>query len=362
MDHHAGSLPAVDVLYEEAACGLVLTTADGTIRRANATFCRWTGFAAAELVDRRRIQDLLTVGGRIFHQTHWAPLLQLQGSVAEVKLDVVRSDGQAVPMVLNAVRRQHSSGVFHELALLVAEDRHTYERELVRARRKAEALLLHAEQMMGIVSHDLRNPLSAIKLSTLLLERAALEPRHRLTLARIGRSTDRANRLIEDLLDFTSARIGAGLRVRKAPIPLHAVVAEAVNELRAAFDGRLLVHRAEGEGTCNADADRLSQLLGNLVANAMAYGAADGPVTVTSAVGDRDFSLRVHNLGQPLAPDAIASLFDPMTRGAAVDPGRRSVGLGLYIVREIARAHGGDATVVSTAADGTTFGVTLPRG
>ena len=503
MDRDNASLPAFDVLYDQAACGLVLTTPDGGICRANATFCRWIGFAAADLVGRRRIQDLLTMGGRIFHQTHWAPLLRMQGSVAEVKLDVIHRDGHAVPMVLNAVRHAHASGVFHEIALLVAEDRHKYERELLLARRQAEALLLQeraaqealmlaqarlrlalesariyvwdvdpatgerkyeddialllghptpravcegdyaerihpedregeamafaqainatqpghgwvyrlqcvdgqvrtvrssgravfdaqgallrfvgvlqdisesvrqqaaaedravfAEQMMGIVSHDLRNPLSAIKMSILLLERAVLAPKQKLALGRIEKSTERANRLIGDLLDFTSARIGAGLAVRKAPIALHAVVAEALGELRVAFDGRALVHQAEGEGDCNADADRLTQMLGNLVANAMAYGASDGTVVVTSSIGKSDFSLHVHNEGEPLAPDSLASLFDPMTRGDAADRGTRSVGLGLYIVREIARSHGGSVTVTSTFAEGTTFSMALPR-
>ncbi|MBV9889697.1 MAG: PAS domain S-box protein, partial [Rhizobacter sp.] len=84
-----GRVPEPGELYDHAACGLLLTEADGTIRVVNDTFCRWTGFARDELVDRRKLQELLTVGARIFHQTHWSPLLQIQGSVAEVKLDVV---------------------------------------------------------------------------------------------------------------------------------------------------------------------------------------------------------------------------------------------------------------------------------
>ena len=84
------------------ACGLIQTTADGTITRANVLFCKWVGYTAAELVGQRRFQDLLTVGGRIFHQTHWAPLLQMQGSISEVKLEVVVRDGTVVPIVVNA--------------------------------------------------------------------------------------------------------------------------------------------------------------------------------------------------------------------------------------------------------------------
>ncbi|MDQ6680511.1 MAG: PAS domain-containing protein, partial [Pseudomonadota bacterium] len=85
--------PGPDALFEHAACGLLLTSADGRIRRVNATFCGWVGYAASELVDKRRIQDLLTIGGRVFHQTHFSPLMQMQGSVSEVKLDVMHCSG-----------------------------------------------------------------------------------------------------------------------------------------------------------------------------------------------------------------------------------------------------------------------------
>src|SRR5690349_3871179 len=103
----AGELPDANALFEDAPCGLLLTDANGTIRRANRTFCRQTGLPAEELAGKRRIQELLTMGGRIFHQTHWAPLLQMQGSVAEIKLDVVHRDGRTLPMVMNVVRRHH---------------------------------------------------------------------------------------------------------------------------------------------------------------------------------------------------------------------------------------------------------------
>jgi phosphoserine phosphatase RsbU/P len=141
------ALPDSNALFENAACGLLLTDPDGTIRRANQTFCRWVGYSPEDLVGRLRIQDLLTMGGRIFHQTHWAPLLQIQGSVAEVKLDVVHRADHTIPMMLNAVRRQHEGGTFHELAMFVAADRHQYERELLNARKRAEGLLIQQREV-----------------------------------------------------------------------------------------------------------------------------------------------------------------------------------------------------------------------
>jgi PAS domain-containing protein len=93
MQSTDSQLPSADMLFEHAACGLLVTDADGRILRVNATFCGWLGYSSVELATAKRIQDLLTAGGKVFYQTHWAPLLQMQGSVAEVKLNMMHRDG-----------------------------------------------------------------------------------------------------------------------------------------------------------------------------------------------------------------------------------------------------------------------------
>jgi len=382
-------LPDSDELFDHAACGLLLTLPNGTIKRVNLTFCRWLGMEREALLGRR-IQDLLTMGGKIFHQTHWAPLLQIQGSIAEVKLDLVHQKGHSIPMMLNALRRELDYGAFHELAMFVAEDRNKYERELLSASKLAEESLLQqlaaqkelslaqnrlrlahaeaeiratfAEQMVGIVSHDLRNPLAAIKMAAGLLSRDEDRPRQTRILGHINQSADRAQRLIADLLDFTQARVGQGVAVVSQAIDLHAEVAACVEELRLAFPDRSLVHHQTGEGACMADSDRLFQVIGNLVANAMAYGATDGDVVVTSAFEPHWITVSVHNHGEPVPLDLMDRLFEPMARGLIEqNDDTRSVGLGLFIVREIARAHLGDVRVISNESGGTTFIVSLPH-
>lgn len=135
------SLPSSDQLLEHAPCGLLLTTPEGEIKRVNQTFCFWLGMERGALLGRR-FQDLLNMGGKIFHQTHWAPLLQTRGSVAGVKLELMHHDGREITMMLNAVRREYVHGCFHELAVFIAEDRNRYERELVAVRNMADELLL----------------------------------------------------------------------------------------------------------------------------------------------------------------------------------------------------------------------------
>jgi sigma-B regulation protein RsbU (phosphoserine phosphatase) len=360
---------------DAAPCGLMQTAPDGTFLRTNRTFCAWVGYGPEALIGRRRFQDLLTMGGRIFHQTHWHPLLQMQGSISEVKLDVLHRDGTVIPMVLNALRQERGGKVVHELAAYVARDRDKYERELVLSRKRLESLVadatrlqdeakdraLFAEQMIGIVSHDLRNPLSAIAMAVAILGRSELSGNQQRAAARIRRATERATHLIADLLDFTQARLGTGLSVSCAAIDLHASVADAVDELTQIHPGRAVAHVREGEGGCSADASRLAQLVGNLVSNAITHGDPSSPITVTSTVTEQACSIAVHNRGRPIPAEAQAGIFQAMTRGANAPTAGRSVGLGLFIVREIARAHGGTAEVQSSPEHGTTFRVTFPR-
>lgn len=346
----AHATPHADDLYESAPCGLLVTALDGTIAKVNGTFCGWVGLPRDALIGQKRLQDFFTMGGRIFHQTHWVPTLQMQGSLAEVKFEVLHSDGRKIPMILNARRRQRDEGDFDEIAMFVAEDRNRYERELVNARRRADTLVeterkaqhllrdraLFAEQMVGIVSHDLRNPLSAILMGVQLLGRVDNERRLRV-LGHVQSSAERAQRLIEELLDFTQARIGTGLTVMRRAIDLHQVTRNAIDELRLAYPDREMVHRTQGEGQCEADGARLAQLVVNLVSNAVAYGKAGAPITIRSEVSDLTAQIGVHNDGDPIPPALLATVFEPMVRGNPASNSVRSVGLGLFIVKEIAR-------------------------
>ncbi|WP_439865016.1 PAS domain-containing sensor histidine kinase [Pseudomonas antarctica] len=373
-------------LFESAACALAVTAEDGTILQVNTRFSDWLGFCSAELCSLR-FQDLLTMGGRIFHQTHLAPMLRMRGSVTEVKLDMLHRDGHKVTVLLNGIKRVTADAVVYDLALFGTTDRDKYERELLNARKLAEALLqektateqalqqaqaelseayaiaqrraLFAEQMVAIVSHDLKNPLTAIRMASDFLGRGERTAKERQLLGHIGQSSERAQRMIDDLLDFTQARVGQGITIKTAPLDLHDVIHRAVDELRVAFPTATLEHIAEGRGVACLDADRVQQIIGNLVANSVAYGDLQQPITITSRIDDNGCEVSVHNYGAAIPEPLMAVLFEPMTRGTDHGSEVRSVGLGLYIVCELAKVHGGDVAVSSCTAQGTTFTVTF---
>ncbi|MDQ1397551.1 MAG: phosphoserine phosphatase RsbU/P [Acidimicrobiaceae bacterium] len=130
-----------NALYERAPCGYLSTAPDGTIIKVNQTFLTLTGYARADLVGRRRFAELLTAGGRIYHETHYAPMLQMQGVAREIALDLVRADRSRLPVLVNSVLERDDVGapLVVRTAVFDATDRRLYERELVRAKERAEA-------------------------------------------------------------------------------------------------------------------------------------------------------------------------------------------------------------------------------
>jgi phosphoserine phosphatase RsbU/P len=241
------------------------------------------------------------------------------------------------------------------------------EGERERLANQRTEMLAFEQQLIGIVSHDLRSPLKVIQISGSLLaelgEDEGFSPQAARVVARIRAATERASRLVGDLLDFTQARLGGGLAVEPRPADVHAIVAGVVDEIGAAFDGRAIELSREGDGRGEWDPDRIGQAVQNLVTNALKYSPADGTVWVaTRAEGADEVSLRVHNGGAPIPADKMRVLFEPFQRAVGhVDKVSRSVGLGLYIVKQVATAHGGDVTVTSNEAEGTTFELRLPR-
>ncbi|HLI54609.1 MAG TPA: SpoIIE family protein phosphatase [Acidimicrobiales bacterium] len=149
-------------LYENAPCGYLSTRPDGTIVKVNQTFLTWTGFRRDELVGRRRLQDLLAVGDRIFYETHYAPLLRMQGMVREIAVDVVLSSGERLPVLANSVLKRDAGGepMVVRTVLFDARERRSYERELVAARQRAEAAEARARELAQTLQSTFMPPVA----------------------------------------------------------------------------------------------------------------------------------------------------------------------------------------------------------
>jgi signal transduction histidine kinase len=220
------------------------------------------------------------------------------------------------------------------------------------------------ERVLAIAGHDLRNPLGAVMMGALVLEHVPGMPAEVLcTARRILVSAKRMSRIIEDLLELCSARLSVGLELRAEPTDAHELCQRIVEELQLGHPGREIRLRAEGNGSGRWDADRLEQVVSNLVANALHYGPEDAPVTIESRGSETEWTLSVHNLGAPISPEVLPHLFEPFRRGreGSGSGGIPHLGIGLFIVRRIVQAHRGTVDVTSGPVEGTRFVVRLPK-
>jgi signal transduction histidine kinase len=246
------------------------------------------------------------------------------------------------------------------------EERRAWE-ALAQAQDREERMEEEAEgreRFIGILGHDLRNPVNAISLSARALARyGPLTPVQQEMCKRIGASAGRISKMISDILDLTRARRSGGIPLSLEPTRLSAVCQRVMAELEAAYPGRRLVYEEERPVEGVWDADRLAQVVSNLVANALEHGGDAVPVFVRACLRGELLALEVHNPGAPIPADRLATLFEPFhgTDGEGTQKRRSGLGLGLYIVREIIHAHGGQVSVRSAQGEGTTFTVLLPR-
>jgi sigma-B regulation protein RsbU (phosphoserine phosphatase) len=356
-------------LYDNAPCGYLSLSPDGHIVKINRTLTDWLGRREEDLLGRS-IHQILSFGGKIAFETHLAPLLRLQGHVHEIALDLVDAANEKIPVIANAAERRGADGehLFSRLTVFKAVDRRSFERSLIEARIKAEAeaksertALELRDQFMAVLGHDLRNPLAAIRSGLRMLGRSEdRTARESAIIEEMSRSVDRANRLIDDVLDFARGKLGSGIPVeRNRDKPLAPVLEQVVAELRAIDPDRDFQTRIEIEHPVDCDPDRIGQMASNLLANAATHGSPDQPIMLEASTTPETFRLSIANGGQAIPENVREHLFRPFFRGQARES-KQGLGLGLFIVQEIAKAHGGTMEVTSTDEE-TRFTFTMPR-
>jgi PAS domain S-box-containing protein len=362
-----------DELYEHAPCALLSTRPDGTVIRANQTFLDWIGQQPEGIVGRVRLQALLTVGSRMYYETHYAPLLQIQGFVHEIALEMRRANGSVCPVVASArqVLDAHGAVIAHRVALFDSTDRRRYERELLEERRRAEQAakeLADADRrksdFIAMLAHELRNPLAPIRNAVEILRRtehhnAAVEQ----TTATLQRQVAQMVRVVDDLLDMS--RIGHDkLSIRREAVDLASVVHHAVEmsqPLLARADIAFTLALPTKAIYAEADAARLAQVIGNILNNAAKFTPRHGAVSLVLERIDQEACIRVRDTGVGIEEEKLSRVFDLFMQ-ADVALGRGDgLGIGLTLAKNLVERHGGRITVHSQGlGHGTEFVVHLP--
>ncbi|NBD09966.1 response regulator [Corallococcus silvisoli] len=351
----------LEALLTSAPVGMALLDRDLRFMRVNARMARMDGLS----VD--------AYGGRTL-----AEVLPLRAPRLEPVLRRVLETGEATEELPFTQRRPgvppdgpgsdlHLMGSYHPVrtargevlgvgAVVVDVTRH------MQAEGELRASAEFRERFLGIVGHDLRNPLNAIRMAASFLLASEQMPAALVrTASRIITSTDRMTRMITELLDFTRSRLGGGIPLTPGATDLGQVARQVVEELELAHPNRTVKVTAMGPLAGRWDADRLAQVLSNLLGNALQYSPAESTVELTLRGEAERVVAWVSNPGEPIAPEDLALLFHPFQRahtGAHVPSG---LGLGLFISEQIIRGHRGTLDVASDAKR-TVFTLTLPRG
>ena len=241
------------------------------------------------------------------------------------------------------------------LQIEAAENLQRSEAAQIKKRQTAEL----REQFIAVLGHDLRNPLFAISAGAEMLLRKVSDPANEQRARHILTSARRATKLVDDVLDFARGALGRGIPVNIEPCPdLADALRHVIAEIQSIHPKRIIQSSIGDLSNIHCDRERVTQLLSNLVANAVVHGDPNGPIEVSAQVEEGHFVLSVKNQGV-IAEDALPHLFQPYSRPAGGTP-QAGLGLGLYIASQIAQSHGGQLEVVSTEQQGTTFTFSLP--
>jgi PAS domain S-box-containing protein len=338
----------LDGIVEASPVGIGFVDRDLRYRRVNGALARMDGLPREAHLGRRIVELLPALPGDELEAV-WRRVIASGEPVVDLEISGKVPTDDAVRTWRSTYYPVRQDGAVIGLALLV--------RDVTEEKRAAELQQL----LIGIVGHDLRNPLSTVLTAASLLENPALPPAGReRNVRRIRDAGRRMEEIVRNVLDYTRARVGGGIGMNPAPTHIAEVLRTIAEDCAAAYPGRAVRVSGGGAGEGCWDVARLQQVFGNLATNALKYGREDAAVELRWRGLDDAVQIDVANEGNPIPAEAQARIFEPLSQLAAGGTDRSGLGLGLFIAREIVRAHDGTISVRSDAS-GTVFSVRLPR-
>jgi len=364
MPDQSAQIP-VDGCWEHAPCGFLLADADGMVLRVNATVLQWLGLPE-DRVQGHRFAELLTRSGRMYHDTVMLPSLTMGGELREVALDLLRDDGESLPVFYSARYDADANPPLMRITLVDARERRRYERDLLASNRALQSMIEERNRILGMVSHDLRSPLQGLLGLAELLGLQELDEEGRECVALMASTGATMAHLLNDLLDAAAAELGGSMRINIVQSDLVPSLVQTALVMKAGAKAKgstLSLVLAEQPLMVAHDASRVVQALYNLVGNAVKFSPPGSDVVLSVECEDDDIVIVVADRGPGIAPQDVGRLFEPFAIGVArPTAGEFSVGLGLAIVRRIAEAHGGRVTVRPRTGGGSEFCLRIPRG
>ena len=361
----------LEEFFENSLSGFIITDPDGLIIRANECFAKWMGLKPDQLKDQR-FSDYLSISGKIYVETHLAPLLRMQGTYDEVALELAPANGPRIPVLVNARESRDANGEPKSVALVIfkSAQRRQYETELLSVRNELRDLNLSLlkkvqdevherltaegrlnaeheaaqlrEQFIAVLGHDLRNPLAGMEAGLKMILRTQLDEKTDFN-SFLDAEKCRANERPCIGFDWTLRAVEGAeeLEFNIKTVQLEPIIAHVVSEIVAVSPENTIEVQVDLPEPIECDPMRIAQMLSNLVANAISHGETGGTVKVNASSASAMVEISVSNRGATIPPAVLERLFQPFFR-SETEQTPLGLGLGLYISSEIARAHGGE--------------------
>lgn len=378
-------------LYNHAPCGYLFTMEDGTLIDVNDTFLAFTGYSREEIIENKRFEDFLSIGGKIYYETHFAPLLHMQGEVSQINFDFIRKDETRFPVLINAIKQSVKEKQHNYIQFIVLDitQRKQYEMELMNAKIKSEELLtqlskvnkeltsniqvieeqrqqlekLNAtkDKFFSIVAHDLKSPLSSLKMfSSLLIDDFdSFNKEDILTMSRqLSDSVDSTIKMADNLITWAMVQMGES-QFNEETIKVQDITSNIFDVYQnvALKKGINVSFSVDDSLYIIGDKNQIEFVIRNLVNNAIKFTHKNGFVSLTAkSLPDGLVKISVSDSGVGISDEYKRELFSiskkQSTNGTA---GEKGTGLGLMLSYEFMKLNGGQIEIESSLGKGTTF-------